>query len=232
METMKIAAKVAAKVAMRQGMKISTGFEACIEALAAMTATGIILKPEACRLKNMICAFEADDLFGFNSCKLSIVFKPNGVAALSRPRRFAEKFIIIWPNTGCPFGTSGKSRVKNGPIILDRILIPPALSAIFINPRNNAITPISFRAILTDDQQVSMMPSVLVRFEGSSAFPTTIQPNISEFPKTKHLNEATAIATMINTLQILLSAIYLCITHLEKFGLPDFRTKRRFFKYS
>src|ERR1700753_3223812 len=80
-DTTMIAASVAAKVAIRQGTKISTGFAAFMEALAAMTATGMMLNPDACKLRNMICALEAVVLFGLSSCKLSIVFNPNGVAA-------------------------------------------------------------------------------------------------------------------------------------------------------
>ncbi len=43
----------------------------------------------------MICGFDAVVLSGLISCKLSIAFSANGVAALSSPSRLAEKFITI-----------------------------------------------------------------------------------------------------------------------------------------
>ncbi len=86
---------VATNVVIMQGTKISVGFADFKEALTAMILTGIKEKPAACKHKNMSCAFEAVCLVGFISCKLSIAFKPNGVAALSSPKRLAEKFIII-----------------------------------------------------------------------------------------------------------------------------------------
>ena len=45
--------------------------------------------------QTMICELEATSLFGFNSCRLCIAFNPKGVAALSRFKRLAEKFIMI-----------------------------------------------------------------------------------------------------------------------------------------
>ena len=67
---------------------------------AARIETGIMVRPEAFNTKNMICAFEAVSFFGFNSCKSFIAFNPTGVAALSKPSMFAEKFIIIDPIAG------------------------------------------------------------------------------------------------------------------------------------
>src|SRR5688572_4019073 len=91
--TMNIAAMVATNVAIMHGMKISIGLAALAAERKAMMLTGIRVRPEACRQRNIICGLEATALFGFNSCKLSMAFIPKGVAALSRPRRFAEKFI-------------------------------------------------------------------------------------------------------------------------------------------
>ena len=59
---MNIAAIVATKVAIMQGTKISVGFAAFSEALTAIMLTGINVNPEACKHKNMICAFEAVSL--------------------------------------------------------------------------------------------------------------------------------------------------------------------------
>ena len=43
----------------------------------------------------MIWLSDALDLSAFTSCMLSIAFNPNGVAALSRPRKLAAKFIVM-----------------------------------------------------------------------------------------------------------------------------------------
>src|SRR5687768_15152575 len=117
---MNIAAIVATKVAIIQGTKMSVGFSALKAALAAMMLTGIRVNPDAWRQRNMICALEATSLLGFNSCRLSIAFNPKGVAALSSPSRLAEKFIIICPIEGCPFGISGNNLEKKGPMTRDK----------------------------------------------------------------------------------------------------------------
>ena len=92
---MSMAATVATKVAIIHGTKISVGFAAFNDALAAMMLTGIKVRPEACKHKNMIWAFDAVSFLGLICCKLSIALIPNGVAALSNPSKLAEKFIII-----------------------------------------------------------------------------------------------------------------------------------------
>src|SRR5688572_4668196 len=102
-----------------QGIKISVGFCAPSPDLNAIIVTGISVKPDACNAKNIICELDATALLEFSSCKLSIAFKPNGVAALSRLSKLAEKFIIICPVAGWPFGTSGNILEKNGQIIFD-----------------------------------------------------------------------------------------------------------------
>jgi hypothetical protein len=45
----------------------------------------------------MIWLLEALSLAGFASCMLSMAFKPKGVAALSSPRKFAAKFMVMNP---------------------------------------------------------------------------------------------------------------------------------------
>ncbi|HVG13481.1 MAG TPA: hypothetical protein VM935_00935, partial [Chitinophagaceae bacterium] len=57
--------------------------------------------------------------------------------------KLAEKFIIIWPIDGWPFGISGKSLEKKGPIIRDNTPTPPAFSAMLKKPIKRAIIPIS-----------------------------------------------------------------------------------------
>ncbi len=161
METIVIAAIVATKVAIIHGIKISMGFVECAAALSAIILTGISVSPEACRQRNITCASLARSLSGFNSCRLSIALNPNGVAALSNPKRLAEKFIIMCPIAGCPFGMPGNILEKKGPMILESKLIPPAFSAIAIKPRNKAIIPIRPKLRLTATLQVSITPSAV-----------------------------------------------------------------------
>jgi hypothetical protein len=60
------------------------------------------------------------------------------------------------------FGISGKSLLKNGPTIFDKKPTAPALSPIFINPRNNDITPMRPNDICTPDPAASNTPSIIV----------------------------------------------------------------------
>ena len=202
-----IAVMVPTKVTIIQGRKTSVGSDAFCAALTAITLTGIKFKPAACKQRNMICELDATSLVGLSSCKLSMAFNPKGVAALSNPSRFAEKFMIMCPMDGCPLGISGKSLEKKGPTMRDNNLIPPALSAMLIKPINRAKIPTSFKQISTATQQVSIMPSNLSGLAGSDALPVTIQVKMWVSPKKKHLIPATVIAIMINADQILLNAI-------------------------
>ncbi len=152
---------VAANVAIIQGIKIEVGLAAFNDARMAIMLTGINVSPEACRHKNMICELEAVSLLGFSSCKLSIALIPKGVAALSSPKRLAEKFITMCPIAGWFFGSSGNNFEKNGPIIFDKSLIPPALSAMLIKPMNKAIIPIKLIEISTAVFAVAMIPSAV-----------------------------------------------------------------------
>jgi hypothetical protein len=115
--------------------------------------------------------------------------------------------MIMCPIDGCPFGISGNNLEKKGPTILDKSLIPPALSAILIKPIKRLKIPTSLRQISTATQQVSTIPSSFSGLLGSAAFPITIQLNICVSPKKKHRIPATKTATMINADQILLKAI-------------------------
>ena len=90
-----MAAIVATNVAIKQGRNIAVGSFDLRITRCAMIATGINVRPEACNTMNMICELEAVSLSGFTYCMHCIAFSPNGVAALSSPRRLAEKFIII-----------------------------------------------------------------------------------------------------------------------------------------
>ena len=65
-----------------------------------MTAMGINVRPEVFSTKNMICALDAVSFLGLISCNWSIALSPIGVAALSSPNMFAQKFSIMDPLEG------------------------------------------------------------------------------------------------------------------------------------
>ena len=126
-----------------------------------MMASGIRVKPEVCSTRNMIWALVGSSLFGFSVCRLSIAFRPNGVAALSRPSRLAEKFITMWPLAGWSFGTSGKMREKNGAITFASQPTTPAFSPMFMMPSQSVITPASGSAMsITPILAESKVPSI------------------------------------------------------------------------
>ena len=85
----------------------------------------------------------------FTSCNCFIAFRPNGVAALSKPSMLAEKFISIEPEAGWFFGSSGNNLLKNGPTNLERIFIAPPASPIFIIPNHKVIAPIKPMQMVT-----------------------------------------------------------------------------------
>ena len=133
---------VATYVAIRIGRKTSAGLAAPSCARYAMMVVGMSVSPLAPRTTNIIMALEAFDLSLFSSCNSPIALSPIGVAALSRPSMFAAIFISIEPKTGCPFGISGKMRLKNGLMALPSVFTAPACSPIFIIPIHKASTPV------------------------------------------------------------------------------------------
>ncbi len=141
---------------------MSAGLAAPSTARWAITASGMIVRPEVWITRNISCASVASSLFGLSDCRLSMAFRPNGVAALSRPSILAEKFITMWPLAGWLRGTPGKMREKNGPITRANRLMAPAFSPTFMMPSQNVITPASGRAmsitaILAESKVPSMM---------------------------------------------------------------------------
>ena len=154
-----------------------------------MMDSGISTGPAVCSTRNMIWALEAVSLSGFSSCKLCIAFSPNGVAALSRPSILAEKLIIICPLAGWFGGTSGNSRVKNGPMMRDSSRIAPAFSPMLRMPRKNVMMPASGRAI-------SMMAILAV-----SNVPSMMVLKTSVSPRKMSLNSATAKAMRKKAIQ-------------------------------
>jgi hypothetical protein len=83
------ATSVPAKLAMSVGRKMSAGSFAPRIARCAITLTGMSVMPAVLRTRNMICASVASSFSGLSVWRLSIAFSPIGVAALSRPRKFA-----------------------------------------------------------------------------------------------------------------------------------------------
>ena len=66
-----------------------------------------------------------------------------GVAALSMPNMFAEKFMNIVPIAGCPLGTSGNILHSIGLSNFAREAMSPLFSPIFIIPIHSDSTPVS-----------------------------------------------------------------------------------------
>ena len=124
-------------------MNTSAGLAAPLAILKAITPVGINVIPAVLRTRNMICALLAVSFWGFNSCNSCMAFKPTGVAALSKPSIFAEKFMIIEPFAGWFFGTSGNNLLKNGFTPRAKSVIIPARSPIFIMPNQKVMIPIS-----------------------------------------------------------------------------------------
>ena len=79
-----------------------------------MIEVGIKVNPAACKHMNMICASLALSFSGFIACKLSIAFRPKGVAAESNPRKLAAKFKVIYEIDSWFFGTEGNTLANIG----------------------------------------------------------------------------------------------------------------------
>ena len=108
-----------------------------------MMLIGMSVSPEVFKTRNIIIGLVAVSFFGFSSCKPSIAFKPNGVAALSNPSIFAARFIKMLPVTGCPLGISGKSLQNRGFNNLENKAMTPPFSPIFIIPSQSESTPVN-----------------------------------------------------------------------------------------
>ena len=66
----------------------------------AITEVGSSVMPAVLSTRNMIIGLLAVSLCGLISCSSRIALRPSGVAALSRPRMLAEKFITMLPLAG------------------------------------------------------------------------------------------------------------------------------------
>src|SRR5690606_12600377 len=96
-------------VAMSVGMNMLVGSTEPRAARSTMIASGIIVRPEVLSTRNVIWALDAVSGSGLISCNSFMAFNPNGVAALSRPRILALKFMMMDPVAGWSLGTSGNS---------------------------------------------------------------------------------------------------------------------------
>ena len=162
------------KVANRIGMNTSVGFAAPCCARYTIIEMGISVSPLVLSTKNIIIAFVARSLFGFSSCNPSIAFSPSGVAALSSPNIFAERFIKMLPTTGCPSGISGKRRLKSGPSHRANIATTPPFSPMRIMPIHSDNTPVSPREISKAVLAVSKVDAIML---GN----TSVSPKKSNF---------------------------------------------------
>ena len=142
-QTANIATSVLANVANMMGRNTSEGFAAPSCARYIMMVTGISVSPEALMQRNITIASVAVSFSRFSSCNSCIAFRPIGVAALSSPRRFAEKFMNIDPVAGCPAGMPGKSLLKTGAASRANACTTPPRSPIFMMPIQSANTPVS-----------------------------------------------------------------------------------------
>ena len=109
-----------------------------------------------------------------------MALSPNGVAALSSPSRFAEKFITMCPVAGWPLGTSGKMREKKGAMMRARKSMAPAFSPMRSMPSHSVMTPASGSA----------MSMTAARAE--EKVPSTMRLNTSVSPMNSHCASAAA----------------------------------------
>ena len=127
-------------------------------ARSAITPVGNNVTLDVLIARNKAIAFDAVPLHGFSLSSSCMARMPNGVAALPRPRAFADIFRIIAPIAGWFAGTSGNNRTISGRIVFAITVSMPPSSATFINPRKNAITPIRPIARVTELPAVSTIP--------------------------------------------------------------------------
>ncbi len=144
--------------------------------------TGSRVSDEALSTRNRICALLAVVLLGFSSCSARMAFRPIGVAALSRPRPLAAKFMVIRPRAGWPGGTSGISRANSGPSTLASHSTMPAFSAILRKPSHRVSVPNSSTITSTDSLAMANMLS-------------TIAAKMPALPPTSHWARADTAAT-------------------------------------
>ena len=184
-----MATNVEKNVVSRIGRKISEGLEALNCARYIMIVIGMIVKPDAFIHRNIIIELLAVSLFSFSSCNCCIAFKPIGVAALSNPKRLAEKFIKIEPVAGWSFGNSGNNLLKTGEANLAKRCTNPAFSPIFIKPNHNANIPVNPSDISNPVLAESNVEAMIF-----------VKTSVS--PKKTNLQIATMKAIKINPIQI------------------------------
>ncbi len=128
-------------MAIRIGTNTSAGLAAPSWARKVRIEIGTSVTDEAFITMNRIMSLDAVSGTGFNDCSSFIALSPSGVAALSSPSMFADRFITIAPEAGCPGGIPGKSRRKSGPTSRAISSVMPPASAIFISPSHSDMIP-------------------------------------------------------------------------------------------
>ena len=92
--------RVEADVAIRMGRNTAVGSAEPCWARYRKMVTGSRVTDEVLRTRNRICALVAVSWSGFRVCRSFIAFRPMGVAALSRPRKLAARFMVTEPSAG------------------------------------------------------------------------------------------------------------------------------------
>src|SRR5689334_2121684 len=179
-------------VAIRMGTNTSAGFAAPSWARNVMIEMGTSVTDDAFITMNNTISSVARSGSGLRLCSSFIAFNPSGVAALSRPSMFAERFITMAPLAGCPAGMPGKRRRKSGPTAQAMNSVTPPFSAIFMSPSHRLITPV---------RPIEISNAV---FDESKSDETT-SFSTSGFPPTAACQIATMNAMRKNAAQIQLS---------------------------
>src|SRR5690606_8308411 len=142
-------------VARRIGRNTRVGSVAPCWARYMKMVTGSRVSDELLSTRNRICALVAVFFCGLSSCSECMALMPIGVAALSRPRILAAKFMLICPSAGWPLGTSGIRRRNRGSSTRASRRISPAFSAMARNPSHRVMVPTSTRMISTLSRAMS-----------------------------------------------------------------------------
>ena len=148
-------ARVEQLVAIRMGMNTAAGSLAPNWARYSRMVTGNRVTAEVLSTRNRICASLATRGSGFRVCRSFMALMPSGVAALSRPRMFADRFRVMDEIAGWPAGTPGISRVNSGDRALASLSIRPLASPMATMPSHRAIRPTRPIARSTDSPAMS-----------------------------------------------------------------------------
>ena len=179
-------------MASRIGRNTRVGSVAPCWARYMKIVTGNSVNDELLSTRNRICALVAVFFCGLSSCNECMALMPIGVAALSSPRMFAAKFMLICPRAGWPLGTPGISRRNSGSSSRASRRISPAFSAIASKPSHRVMVPTRTSTI-----------STLSRAMSNRAATSRLKTSLSPMPS--HCQSAAAKAARKKLSQIPLS---------------------------